>query len=393
LAAGLLGGCYLHIVHSHYATFDVMVGLWAALTLLLSDLLRTQAEGKWYLLAGLAAGFAGATKYNGALVIVIPLIAHVLATPWGQWGWLNGRLLLLGVGFVAGLFGGNPFALGNLPEFLNGLALVLHHYGTEQPGFEGAGNWRWYLRTFLTSSDALWFVTGMAGMVGLVWKDWKKGVLLAAFPMIYFSVVARFTVRFERNMVPLLPFLAVAGAWLLDSGADWLARRLNRGEGWSHGMAVVGLILILAVPLAASIGFNVALSGTDHRELAGEWIEDNVALGSKMAIEHYSIPFDHTEYQVKDVLRISDHDLSWYQQEGYDLLIISDGVWELLRKQPALYAEKVSVYDDLTSRSKLLAEFLPSPPGLVVAGYPTIDIYHFAPVRIYRVPETGENRE
>ena len=29
-------------------------------------------------------------------------------------------------------------------------------------------------------------------------------------------------------------------------------------------------------------------------------------------------------------------------------------------------------------------EFVPDPAGLVVAGYPTVEIYHFAPVRIYR---------
>ena len=40
LAAALLGGNYLHIIHSHYATFDVMVGFWASLTLLFSELLR-----------------------------------------------------------------------------------------------------------------------------------------------------------------------------------------------------------------------------------------------------------------------------------------------------------------------------------------------------------------
>jgi hypothetical protein len=89
---------------------------------------------------------------------------------------------------------------------------------------------------------------------------------------------------------------------------------------------------------------------------------------------------------VEDVIRISDHDLSWYQQEGYDLLIISDGVWEVLRRQPVVYADKLTVYDELVTHSSLLAQFTPRPPGIVVAGYPTVAVYHFAPVRIYKVP-------
>ena len=143
LAAALLGGCYLHTIHSHYATFDIMLGLLVLVTWLFSELLRTQRETRWYILAGLFAGLAGSTKYNGAVAMMLPLLAHVLCTPWGKWGWLNGRLLL-GVGaFSLGFLGGNPFALGNLPDFLNGLATVLYHYGTEQPGFEGTSNWRW----------------------------------------------------------------------------------------------------------------------------------------------------------------------------------------------------------------------------------------------------------
>jgi 4-amino-4-deoxy-L-arabinose transferase-like glycosyltransferase len=174
-AAALLGGSYLHIIHSHYATFDVVVGLLVALALLFSVLIRKHRAAHWYFLAGLCAGLAGATKYNGAVALVIPLVAHLLTTRWTDWEWLNGRLLLVGGGFLLGFFGANPFALGNLPAFLNGLAQVLYHYGTEQPGFEGQGNWRWYIQVSLTSADALWVASGAAGLLGLLWREWRKG--------------------------------------------------------------------------------------------------------------------------------------------------------------------------------------------------------------------------
>jgi 4-amino-4-deoxy-L-arabinose transferase-like glycosyltransferase len=387
LAAALLGSCYLHVVHSHYATFDVMVAFLVALTALFSDLILTRGEAKWYLLAGLCAGLAGATKYNGALVVMLPLLAHVLGAPWGEWGWLSGRLALVVGAFLLGFFGGNPFALGSMPDFLNGLALVLNHYGKEQPGFEGLGNWRWYLKVFLTSPDAPLVVAGTMGLVGLVWRDWRKGLLLIAFPVVYYLMLSRFVVRFERNMVPLLPFLAVGAGWLLDAVAGWLAQRFGRGTGWASALAAAGAVLILALPVTAAVLFDAAISRTDYRELAGQWVEENVAGGSKIAIEHYSIPFDYDAYEVEDVVRISDHGLNWYQQQGYDVLIISDGVWEVLRQQPEAYADKLAVYDELSSSSALLAEFVPQPPSLVVAGYPTIAVYHFAPVRILQVPE------
>jgi hypothetical protein len=353
--------------------------------LLFSDLLRTEEQGKWYFLAGLCAGLAGATKYNGAVVVIIPLVAHILTKSWDEWGWINGRLFLIPGGFLLGFFAGNPFALGNLTEFLNGLAVVLHHYGTEQPGFEGKANWRWYARAFFTSADALWVATGVVGLVGLLWRDWRKGILLLSFPLTYFVVVSSFVVRFERNMVPLLPFLALGGAWLLDAGADRLAVRLGRGQRASLGLAVLGALFVLLAPLAAGIAFDRAITQTDHRELAGRWLDENVEAGSSIAIEHYSIPFDHAAYVVRDVLRISDHDLAWYQENGFDVLVISDGVWEVLKRTPERYAAKLAVYDELTGRTVLLREFVPSPPWIVVAGYPTVGVYHFPPVRIYQV--------
>lgn len=386
LSAALLGGCYLHIIHSHYATFDVMVGLLAILTYLFSERIRTTGEAKWYLLAGLAAGLAGATKYNGALVFVVPLVAHVLVTPWGEWGWLNRGLFIAIGGFLLGFFGGNPFALGNLPDFLKGLATVLHHYGSSQPGFEGSGNWRWYLTVLLTSADAIWVVAGTVGMALMVWQERRKGLLLVVFPILYLLAISQFTVRFERNIVPVLPFLALGGGWFLDWTGEWLVQRFGRGPGVSNAIAALGLLLLVSLPLVAGVLFDMTIARTDLREVAGRWLMENAEPGSKIAVEHYSIPFDQSQYQIQDVMRISDHDLDWYQQQGFDLFIVSDGVWDLLRSKPKRYAAKVGVYDQLTSGSTLLAEFRPQPPGLVIAGYPTVRIYHFAPVRVYEIP-------
>ena len=396
LAAALLGVNYLHIIHSHYATLDVMVGLLACLTLLFSTLIMTRGEARWYLLAGICAGLAGATKYNGATVLIVPLVAHVLSVPWGEWGWLDSRLFLAGGGFLLGFFGGNPFALGNLTDFLNGLAQVLHHYGTQQPGFEGQGNWRWYIRVFLASADALWVVAGTSGLVGLLWRQWKKGLLLLAFPLVYYIMISGFVVRFERNAVPLLPFLALGGGWLLDALADRLAlfvqrRRADPGssEAWSAALAALGCTMLLILPLTASIGLDLALSRVDHRELAGGWVEENIAPGTKIAIEHYSVPFDYDRYHVEDIVRITDHDLDWYLREGFEILIVSDGVWPVLLRQPDIYRDRVSSYRALTEGSTLLAGFVPDPPGIVVSGYPTVAVYHFAPVYIYRLPQGG----
>ncbi|HSJ53022.1 MAG TPA: glycosyltransferase family 39 protein, partial [Anaerolineae bacterium] len=383
LAAALLAGNYLHIIHSHYATMDVMAGLFVALCLLFSQRALVGRGAGNYALAGLCAGLAGATKYNGAVALAMPVAALLLGTQGRHL--VVGRLLATAAGLGLGFFGGNPFALARWSAFGQGVTAVLEHYGTGHPGFEGLGNWLWYLYGFVTSADAAWVVAGLAGLLGAARFGGRHGLLLLVFPVTYFWLVSSFVVRFERNMVLLLPFLALGGGWLLSHASQRFGRGMS--PRFRRSLAVGGAAALLALPLAAGLAFDVQLSRIDHREVAGLWLEQNVEAGARIAIEHYAIPFDHGAYEVADVIRIADHDLEWYRQAGYDLLVVSDGTWEVLRRQARYYGDRLRAYDELVAGSTLLAEFVPDPPGIVVAGYQTVAVYHFAPVRIYRLPQ------
>jgi hypothetical protein len=154
----------------------------------------------------------------------------------------------------------------------------------------------------------------------------------------------------------------------------------------SNGLAAVAALLVLILPMTAGSRLGASLSQTDLREVAGQWVEENVDPGSRIAIEHYSVPFDHDGYDVQDIIRFGDRTLEWYRQEGFDIIVISDGVWEILRQEPEHYADRLAPYDELANSGTQLAEFIPEPPALTVAGYPTVAVYHFAPVRIYRLP-------
>jgi 4-amino-4-deoxy-L-arabinose transferase-like glycosyltransferase len=380
LAAALLGGNYLHIIHSHYATLDVAAGFWAVLCLFFSLAWWQRGGAGRGILAGLCAGLAAATKYNAALVAVVPLVVPLLAHPSGRG---LAQLALPAGGLALGFLGGNPFALLRWDDFLAGVSSVLRHYGTAQPGFEGLGNWRWYLGTLFTSADAPIVGACLAGLLALVVRKPRHGLLLLVFPVAYFWLISSFVVRFERNLIPILPFLVLAGGWFLDTVAAHLR------PSHSRAMVLASTLAALALPLAATVAFDFQLSTPDHREAAGHWLDENAEPGARIAIEHYAIPFDHAPYEVTDVVRVTDYDLTWYQHSGYDLLVVSDGVWEVLRCQSRYYGDRLAAYDRLVAGATLLAEFVPDPPGIVVAGYPSVSVFHFAPVRIYRLSEGG----
>ena len=75
LAAGLMAVMPLHVRESHYVLTDVPVTFFVTLTLLLTLGAHERERATSFAWAGAAAGLAAATKYPGALVIVVPLIA------------------------------------------------------------------------------------------------------------------------------------------------------------------------------------------------------------------------------------------------------------------------------------------------------------------------------
>src|SRR5262249_2974925 len=75
LAAGLLAVLPMHVRQSHYVLTDVPLTFFVTLTLLLSLRAHERGTVTAFAWAGVAAGLATATRYNGALVLVMPLLA------------------------------------------------------------------------------------------------------------------------------------------------------------------------------------------------------------------------------------------------------------------------------------------------------------------------------
>ncbi len=386
IAAALVAFSYLNVVHSHYATTDIAASLAVALCTLFSLLILQRGEMRWYVLAGIAAGFAAGMKYTAGLVLLMLLLAHILRTKWGEWGWID-RRIVGGLLAAAGAFLlTTPYALLDLPTFLNGLAFEVFHYHDFQPGYSGASG-LWYLRAMLTSADAPLAVAYWGGILYAVVRPSRIKLLLLAMPAIFFLGLATTAVHFERNLLPILPALAVLSAVLIADASTWIGRHIRRKmPGWMPAAALTVLAVVL--PFGAALSFDRSLTEPDMRTVAGQWVAQNVPAGSKIAIEHYSIPFSHEPYQVTDVMRAWDHDADWYAEQGFDYVIVSSGVWLVMADQPARYQRELGILHDLETRYELVAEFQPQRvPALAAAGYPTIRDYHFPTVWIIRVRE------
>jgi len=204
--------------------------------------------------AGLLAGLATATKYNGLAVAVALPVAHLMASRGNPLlaclrrpaAWICG--LSVPVGFLIG----NPYALLDWPKFRSDF---FYNY-TTTPVYGGQTEGTGYVSFFQTFPEILGWpaliivICGiLAGVIGLVIRAgrgdaWKLSLLaLAVFALYTWKIgeFPRMTTRFVLPMTPFLLILAAAGFGIL-SRAKWIflpalavALTYNLACGWWVG--------------------------------------------------------------------------------------------------------------------------------------------------------------
>jgi len=385
ISSALLTFSLLHVVHSHYATTDLPMAFAVVLSLLFCQLTVEKQELRYTMLAGLFAGLSASIKYPGAVAIVPVLVAQLLISRQHTWVAV-GQRLGLGVGaFLAGFLLGTPYALLELNTFLSSLASVVGHYGASQPGFEGLDAGLWYVRQAMTSADAPLAAVGLAGIVWAALKRRRGDLLLLSFVVPYYLLVSLWRVRFERNLVALFPVLTVLAGRFLVEIVTGLPRRWPALRRWDGAILAAALAVIVIVPAMAIVEFDSTLAKMDHRTVAAESANAYIPAGSKIVVEAFSIPLDWDQFQVTHLVRIDSEPAQWYTEEEIDYVVVSDGHWRILFRQPERHRRELTTYEDILSRSTIVQAYPAEIPALLNRGYPTIAVYHFPDVLILRL--------
>ena len=240
-------------------------------------------------LGAVAAGLALAAKYNAVPVVAIPLLGWALhcghcvrggkEVPPPLLG-ATALLLIMGVGFLLGA----PYSLLALPEFLNGMAYEVWHYKLSNGAPTGLPQALFYLQ-WLGSHGIGWLplAAGIAGLLALFWRADERthGVLIAVFPVTYFALMSAQQVNFTRNMIVILPFLALAAGVLLEKALGVLPFK-----GGRRGVTAVGLLLALSCqPLWGAFSVRTTVvSSLDSRDQLSAAIEELSKRGESVAV-------------------------------------------------------------------------------------------------------------
>ncbi|OGY08809.1 MAG: hypothetical protein A2700_00620 [Candidatus Blackburnbacteria bacterium RIFCSPHIGHO2_01_FULL_44_64] len=145
--------------------------------------------------------------------------------------------------------------------------------------FENTYPYFFQVKNFFWQIGPVFFLS----LVGLFYAVYRvvfyrqlKLLAFLLFPVFYFLYVGSWYAKFIRYMVPIIPFLAVLGAFALREGV-----RANKRFGL--GVALVFLVLTAF----GGLSFFSIYTRPQTRIAASEWIYDNISPGARILQEHW----------------------------------------------------------------------------------------------------------
>jgi len=281
VAAAVLTFAFLAVTYSRQAVTDVGALTGVGLALLLAVKALEDGGRRWFALAGAAAGLALSFKYTAGLVVLPVGLAALLrlrAEPLRTV--LSGVLALLCMAVTFAAL--NPYLIVRFGEFRDKVQAQAEVAGNlAKAGQEGSAP-LYYLDSLTWGLGWAVALAALAGVVVLARRDWRRALLLAAFPLalfVYLSLQSRY---FGRWLLPAYPALALLASVALVQAGDWLARRRPR----LAPLAVAALtVIVLAQTLVADVRSTVVLGREDTRLEARRYLERNYPPQLRISIE------------------------------------------------------------------------------------------------------------
>ena len=360
-AAGLLAVMPMHVRESHFVLTDVPMTFAVVLTLLLSLRASEQPTLRAFIAAGAAAGLAAGIKYNALMAFSMPLVA-ALALARGQRLSRGAAVLTAAGACVAAFFVTTPFALIDLPAFLNGFGTQAAAFGARSDAAEPS--WLVYLKHFRLSFGwpaSLLAASGLGMTLYRIYAgpDRIRWALLAVFPVVFFYLINGWAYMFARYSLPIVPFLSIWAAIAASALVDSL-RRWGIPARW-RGAAVAVIVLASVAPGAIGSVIWLREFGADTTQaLAWKWVKASVWRDDLVLSEVRGLDFPAERYRVEIVRPVTRRDLAAIEAAGTRWVLLSSEVWK--RNDPAYQAgqDPPAAYRDLLLKAQTRKIIVPS---------------------------------
>jgi hypothetical protein len=232
--------------HSTFISPDVFAAFFTTSTLLASSLIVLRGDRWTYIAAGVAAGLAASSKYNAGLVAVAISAAHV-----ARYGFTLAKLrplVLAAATTVLVFLLSSPFIALHPRQAAHGILFHVILYQRGHAGHEGhslATNSMWMFDNF-----------GYAGLLAIAacFSPRVRALLpTVIFVIAYFLLLVMQYVRFDRNLLPLVPAIVLLVAVGTDSVAKIVARALPDARRLTSAISALLALALFARPAMLSL--------------------------------------------------------------------------------------------------------------------------------------------
>jgi 4-amino-4-deoxy-L-arabinose transferase-like glycosyltransferase len=363
LSAVMFAVMPLHVRESHFVLTDVPVTFFVMLALLLSLRAHERGTAAAFAFAGVAAGLAAATKYNGAVAALIPLVCCTM-TPAVRPSRAVVLLWTIG-GMLAAFLVAAPYTVIDLPVFLNQFARLSAEYRIVSPGKEPVGLiYLKHLRNALGWPGSAIVIAGLAvgAFHAVAGPKRLKWIVVLVFPLVYFRFISNQNLVFGRYLLPLLPFLSLLGATAIVAAVRGMGRTTLSRPARN---AIILALTFLAVgpPAYTSIAFDANAARVWTTEQAYEWIVRNVPKGTKITMESRQILLPGS-YQATYLAQLRLQPFERYVEESVEYLVASSQCYgpyfDAANGGPLKYPQEYSDYVGIFERTDEVARFTPS---------------------------------
>jgi 4-amino-4-deoxy-L-arabinose transferase-like glycosyltransferase len=377
LAAGLLAVMPLHVQASHYITADVPSTFFITLTLVLSLSAHERGTRLAFAWAGAAAGFAAATKYNGGIALLMPLLACVM-TPRAKDSRLSCGLSAVAASAMAFLIGA-PYSVLDLPAFLDGFArLAVHFKVGVTPAEAPAITYLKHLLIHFGYPATLLAASGLIlALVRIVKGPGRaRWAVLLVMPVVQFYMISGQQIVFGRYLLPMVPMLCLLAATAVVSGVS-LLRRYEIPRAPRAALIAALTAAALVHPAYASIKFDRLIGRQDTTRMAYEWIRQNIPPGSFIVVETRKLLLP-PPFKSENVPQLRRETYEDYRRRGVQYLVASSQSYGPYISSPQEHPREYAEYMQIFEQSRELTRFAPSSDGLTVPG-PELRIYKVTP--------------
>ena len=377
LAAGLLAVMPLHVQSSHYILADTPATFFIMLTLLLSLSAHERGTRVAFAWAGAAAGFAAATKYNGGIALLMPLLA-CLMTPRAKDSRLSCALAIVAASLAAFLLGA-PYSVLDLPNFLNGFARLAVHFKVGAPPAEAP--LITYIKHLVIQFGYPALLLAIAGFILAVVRIVKgpgrvRWAVLLVMPLAQFYMISGQQIVFARYLLPMVPMLCLLAATAVVSGVS-LLRRYEIPRAPRAALIAALTAAALAHPAYASIQFDRLIGRRDTTQMAYEWITHNIAPGSFVVVETRKMLLP-PPFKSENIAQLRYQTYEDYRNRGVQYLVASSQSYGPYLSSPQIHPAEYADYMRIFEQSREITRFTPSSDGQQIPG-PELRIYKVTP--------------